>query len=67
MTAAAGATGVRSWIAARGGGWLTARRLRAITVALLGIAFAISAVGFSGSGGTTRPAHADRTGSAGAR
>jgi hypothetical protein len=50
MTAAAGATGVRSWLAARHRTWLTPRRLRAITLGLLALAFVISAVGFSGSG-----------------
>jgi hypothetical protein len=33
--AAAGATGVRAWLATRGWAWLTPRRLRRATVALL--------------------------------
>jgi hypothetical protein len=33
--AAAGATGMRAWLATRGWSWLTPKRLRAATVALL--------------------------------
>jgi hypothetical protein len=35
MGAGAGATGTRAWLAHRGFRWLTPRRMRAITVALL--------------------------------
>jgi hypothetical protein len=35
MTAGAAATGARSWLAARQPRWLTPRRLRAITAALI--------------------------------
>jgi hypothetical protein len=44
-TATAAATGLRAWAAARGPGWLTAPRLRALTVALLAIAVAVAATG----------------------
>jgi hypothetical protein len=37
-TATAAATGVRAWAAARNPRWLTERRLKALTVALLSIA-----------------------------
>jgi hypothetical protein len=49
MTAAAGATGIRSWLAARGFTWMTPARLKRATVALLVAAFGISSVGISGS------------------
>jgi hypothetical protein len=46
MAAAAGATGVRSWLAPR----LTPARLRAATILLLVTALVVSSVGLSGSG-----------------
>jgi hypothetical protein len=49
MTAAAGATGLRTWLQAHHGTWLTPRRLRAITVMACAAAFGVSSVGFSGS------------------
>jgi hypothetical protein len=49
MAAAAGATGVRSWLQAHHLTWLTPRRLRAATIALIVAAFAVSSIGFSGS------------------
>jgi hypothetical protein len=52
MTAAAGATGLRSWLAARGFTWLTPRRLKRLTVALGVAAFGVSSVGISGSSAT---------------
>jgi hypothetical protein len=51
MAAGAGATGVRSWLACRSPRWLTPRRLRAVTVLLLGAALIASSVLLSGSGG----------------
>jgi hypothetical protein len=54
MAAAAGATGLRSWLQARHLTWLTPRRLRAITVALFAAALLVSTVGISGS---SRAAH----------
>jgi hypothetical protein len=59
MAAAAGATGVRTWLQTHHLGWLTPKRLRAVTVALMVAAFGVSTVGLSGSGthgGGTRPA-----------
>lgn len=44
-TATAAATGVRAWAAARSPEWLTARRLRALTIALFAIALTAAAVG----------------------
>jgi hypothetical protein len=49
ILAASAATGTRSWIAARGFVWMTPRRLKRVTVALLGAALAVSSVGFGGS------------------
>jgi hypothetical protein len=50
MTAGAGASGIRAWIAARGFSWMTPRRLRAVTVALLAGALLLAAVALGGSG-----------------
>jgi hypothetical protein len=50
MTATASATGVRAWLAQREWTWLTPKRLRLATVALLAAALVVSAVGFGGSG-----------------
>lgn len=44
MTAVAGATGIRAWLATRAFGWLTPSRLRAITFALIGTALIASMV-----------------------
>jgi hypothetical protein len=44
-TATAAATGIRAWAAARGPAWLTAGRLRALTIALLTTAVVVAAVG----------------------
>ncbi|MEA2423284.1 MAG: hypothetical protein QOF55_2383 [Thermoleophilaceae bacterium] len=49
MAAAAGATGVRSWLQTRHMTWLTPRRLRAATIAIMVVAFAVSSVGLGGS------------------
>ena len=48
-TAAAGATGMRSWLAARRYDWLTPARLRRITICLLGAALLASATLVSGT------------------
>jgi hypothetical protein len=50
MSATASATGIRAWLAQRDWHWLTPKRLRLATVALLVGALVVSAVGFSGSG-----------------
>jgi len=49
MAAAAGASGVRSWLQARHLTWLTPRRMRAATIALFVAAFGFASVGLSGS------------------
>jgi hypothetical protein len=49
IAAAAGATGVRSWLQAHHMAWLTSKRIRIATIALFVIALAISSIGFSGS------------------
>jgi hypothetical protein len=55
MAATAGASGARAWLQAQHLTWLTPRRLRAITIALLIGAFCVSSVAISGS--TAPPAH----------
>jgi hypothetical protein len=49
MAAAAGASGVRSWLQASHLTWLSPRRMRAATIALFVAATVISSVGLSGS------------------
>jgi hypothetical protein len=49
MAAAAGASGIRSWLQARHLTWLTPRRLRAATIGLFVAALLVSSVGLSGS------------------
>jgi hypothetical protein len=53
MTAAAGATGVRTWLQTRGWAWLTPKRLKRATVVTFVAATLVSALGLSGS---THPA-----------
>lgn len=48
-TAAAGATGIRAWLATRGWSWLTPLRLRRATAGLLIVALGAAAT-LSGSG-----------------
>jgi hypothetical protein len=62
MAATAGASGVRAWLQARHLTWLTPRRMRAVTIALIFAAFAVSSVGISGS--TPPPGHASHAVSA---
>jgi len=61
MAATAGASGARAWLQARHLTWLTPRRMRAVTIALLLLAFAISSVGISGSGAPAGPARHAQT------
>lgn len=49
MAAAAGATGVRSWLAAHHLTWLTPRRMRAVTISLMVAGLLASSVTLSGS------------------
>jgi hypothetical protein len=44
-TATAAATGVRAWAAARSPAWLSPRRLRGLTVALIVVAVTAAAIG----------------------
>ena len=55
MAAASAATGFRTWLQNQHFGWLTPRRMRALTIAAMCAAAIVSTVGFSGS---TPPAHA---------
>ena len=56
MTAAAGATGLRSWLQTRGWSWLTPKRLKRATIIAFIAATIVSGVGVSGSSQPT-PAH----------
>ena len=56
MAAASAATGMRSWLQTHHFGWLTPRRLRALTIGAMCAAGLVSTLGFSGS--TPPPTHA---------
>jgi hypothetical protein len=58
IMAASAASGLRSWLQSHRLGWLTPRRMRALTIAAMCAAGVVSTVGFSGSTGA--PAHAAR-------
>jgi hypothetical protein len=49
MCAASAATGVRTWLQTHHFGWLTPRRMRALTIAVMSAAGIFSTIGFSGS------------------
>ena len=49
MTAAAGATGLRTWLQTRGWSWLTPKRLKRATIVAFVAAAIVSSVGISGS------------------
>jgi hypothetical protein len=49
MTAAAGATGARTWLQNSHATWLTRRRMRVATIGMMSAAFAVSTVGLSGT------------------
>ncbi len=55
MAAASAASGARSWLQCQNISWLTPRRLRGVTVAIMICAGLVSTIGMSGS---TAPAHA---------
>jgi hypothetical protein len=56
MAAASAATGFRTWLQSHSFGWLTPKRMRALTLAAMCAAGLVSTVGFSGS--SAPPAHA---------
>ncbi len=56
MAAASAATGFRTWLQNHHFGWLTPKRMRALTLAAMCAAGLVSTVGISGS--TTPAAHA---------
>lgn len=49
MTATAGAAGIRAWLATRAFGWLTPKRMKAITIGLIAFALLASTVLIGGS------------------
>lgn len=55
MAAAAGASGVRTWLQTRHMTWLTPKRMRWATIALTVLALAIPSIGLGGS--TKAPHH----------
>jgi hypothetical protein len=55
MAAASAASGLRTWLQTHHLGWLTPRRLRALTIAAMCAAGLVSTAGVSGS--TPPPAH----------
>lgn len=59
MVAASAATGFRTWLQTHHFGWLTPKRLRALTIAAMCAAGLVSTVGISGS--TAPSAHAAQT------
>jgi hypothetical protein len=57
MAATAGATGVRAWLQTQHLTWLSPKRMKAMTIALVVVAFAISSVGISSSTPPPKSAH----------
>ncbi|HEY8302974.1 MAG TPA: hypothetical protein VIG42_00150 [Solirubrobacteraceae bacterium] len=55
MAAASAASGLRTWLQTHHLGWLTPRRLRALTIAAMCTAGLVSSIGVSGS--TPPPSH----------
>lgn len=62
MMAASAATGFRSWLQNHHFGWLTPKRMRALTIGAMCAAGLVSTVGISGS--TAPPATAAQRGAA---
>jgi hypothetical protein len=58
MCAASAASGFRSWLQNHHFGWLTPRRMRALTIGAMCAAGLVSTIGLSGS--TAAPAHASQ-------
>jgi hypothetical protein len=61
MLAASGATGFRTWLQSHHFGWLTPKRMRALTIAAMLAAGLISTVGISGSSVPVAHAAAQQT------
>lgn len=61
MAAATAATGFRTWLQTHGFGWVTPRRMRALTLAAMSAAALLSTVGFSGATPPRRSAHPPAT------
>jgi len=62
MAAASAASGFRTWLQTHNLGWLTPRRLRALTVAAMCAAGLVATIGVSGSSlPTAVPAHSAPT------
>jgi hypothetical protein len=57
MAAASAATGFRTWLQTHHFGWLTPKRMRALTLAAMVAAGLVSTVGFSGSTAPASAAH----------
>lgn len=58
MAAASAASGFRTWLQTHHMGWLTPRRMRALTIAAMCAAGLVSSIGISGSSApTTAPVH----------
>jgi hypothetical protein len=48
-TAAAGVTGMRAWLVAKGFSWMTPRRARLATISMVGLGLIGASVGLSGT------------------
>jgi hypothetical protein len=64
LCAASAATGFRTWLQTHHFGWLTPKRMRALTIAVMSAAAIFSTIGFSGS---TPPSHHARPASVSSR
>lgn len=62
MVAASAATGFRTWLQTHHFGWLTPKRMRALTIAAMVAAGLVSTVGISGSSAPVAHAAAHHTG-----
>ncbi len=61
MAATAGASGARAWLQTLNLTWLTPKRMKAVTIALVVAAFAVSSVGISGSTAAPAPHHGEHS------
>jgi hypothetical protein len=57
MAAASGATGLRTWLQTHNMGWLTPRRMRALTIGMMCVAGLVSTVGIGGATPPPPPSH----------